>query len=103
MATEPENQRGAAVKERPKVDRPRLWKVLFHNDDFTTQELVVEILNRFFGHDRMSATRIMLAVHHSGIGIAGTYPRDVAETKVRQGSDFARENGAPLLITTEPE
>ena len=103
MATDRDTQGGTAVKERQKAERPRLWKVLFHNDDFTTQEFVVEALMRFFGHDKTGATHVMLHVHHTGIGLAGTYPKDVAETKVRQAMEFAESNQQPLLVTTEPE
>ncbi len=104
MATQdPNKATGTALKEREKTDKPRLWKVVFHNDDFTTQEFVVEVLMRFFGHDRTGATRVMLLVHHTGAGIAGVYTREVAETRVRQATEYAETAQHPLLITMEPE
>ena len=87
---------------RPKVKRPTLYHVMLHNDDFTTQELVIEILKAFFHRTDVEARTIMLTVHHKGKGVAGTYARDVAESKVAQVTDYARTHGAPLKLTTEP-
>ena len=70
---------------------PRKYKVVFHNDDYTTQEFVVLVLMRFFHKDETEATHIMLSVHHKGSAVAGVYSRDIAETKVVQVTDFARE------------
>jgi ATP-dependent Clp protease adaptor protein ClpS len=82
--------------EKPKVDRPPLFDVLLHNDDYTTQEFVVYVLERFFHHDAESARQIMLHVHTKGIGVAGVFPRDLAETKVHLVTEFAREHEMPL-------
>ena len=89
--------------ERPKTQRPRMYKVLFHNDDYTTMEFVVEVLQRFFFKTPAEATQIMLHVHTKGVGVAGVYPRDFAETKVSQVMEHARESGMPLRVTLEPE
>ncbi|MFP4560691.1 MAG: ATP-dependent Clp protease adapter ClpS [Thiohalorhabdus sp.] len=85
------------------VGRPSLYKVLLLNDDFTPMEFVVEVLQRFFGKDRETATRIMLQVHHHGKGVCGVYPYDIAETKVNQVVDYARSNEHPLQCTMEKE
>jgi ATP-dependent Clp protease adaptor protein ClpS len=92
-----------AVEERRKTRRPRKWKVLLHNDDFTTMEFVVEILIRHFHKHPAEATHIMLQVHQKGLGVAGVYPKEVAETKVAEVTEEARANGMPLKLTTEPE
>lgn len=95
-------QEGLRLATHPKVKRPALYNVLLHNDDYTTQELVVEILKNFFHKSDTEARHIMLTVHHKGMGVAGTYSRDIAESKVVQVTDYARTQGAPLKLTTEP-
>src|SRR3954463_6028159 len=82
--------------EKPKVTRPPLYEVLLHNDDYTTQEFVVYVLQKFFHHDAEAAHMIMLHVHTKGIGVAGVFPRDLAETKVHLVTEFSRENEMPL-------
>ena len=82
---------------------PRRYKVLFHNDDYTTMEFVVECLTRFFHKTPTEATHIMLTVHTKGHAVAGVYTRDVAEPKVANVLKHARESGMPLLVTAEPE
>lgn len=91
------------LREQPKTDRPKKYKVLFHNDDYTTMEFVVGVLKRFFHKTDTEALHIMLTVHTKGNAVAGVYSRDVAETKVSQVSDHAKEHGMPLLVTAEPE
>ncbi len=86
---------------RPKLKRPPLYKVLLLNDDYTPMEFVVEILETFFSMDQEKATRIMLHVHTRGVGVCGVFPRDIAETKVTQVNEYARENQHPLLCTLE--
>lgn len=98
---EPAFDDGALATTKARVKRPRRYNVVLHNDDYTTQELVVEILRVFFHHDDTSARQIMLTVHHKGKGVAGTFTRDVAESKVAQVTDFARSHGAPLKLTVE--
>jgi ATP-dependent Clp protease adaptor protein ClpS len=79
-----------------KLERPPLYEVLLHNDDYTTQEFVVYVLMKYFQHDAATARQIMLHVHTKGIGVAGVYPYDIAETKAHQVVQFARENEMPL-------
>ena len=88
---------------RARVEKPRMYKVLLHNDDYTTMEFVVEILIQVFHKTRVEATRIMLLVHQTGKGVAGVYTREVAESKTTQAIDHGRAAGFPLLATTEPE
>lgn len=107
MASDPrekENQEGDVATERKsKLEKVRRYKVLFHNDDYTTMEFVVLVLMKFFHKTETEATHIMLSVHHKGHGVAGVYTKDVAETKVAQVSDYAKEQGMPLRLTAEPE
>ena len=91
------------VDVKTRVEKPRMFKVLFHNDDYTTMEFVVEVLTVVFRRTRVEATRIMLSVHRTGRGVAGVYTREIAETKAQLAMDRARERGYPLLVTTEPE
>jgi ATP-dependent Clp protease adaptor protein ClpS len=98
-----EHETGVDVRERPKTNVPRRYRVVFHNDDYTTMEFVIESLMRFFHRTQAEATHIMLTVHKKGSGVAGTYTRDVAETKVEEVTKHARDNGMPLLVTAEPE
>lgn len=94
----------SAVKTSPKkkTEKVRRWKVVLHNDDYTTMEFVVHILMKFFHKSETEATHIMLSVHHMGSGVAGIYSRDVAETKVKDVHDYAKERGMPLKLTAEP-
>ena len=98
-----EREGSVETKKREKVEKARRFRVLFHNDDYTTMEFVVRVLMKFFHKSETEATQIMLSVHHKGHGVAGIYPRDVAETKVAQVMDYAKEHGMPLLVTAEPE
>jgi ATP-dependent Clp protease adaptor protein ClpS len=97
-----QDQDGVQLATRQKVKRPPLYNVLLHNDDYTTQELVVDVLRAFFHKTDTEARHIMLTVHTKGQGVAGTYARDIAESKVAQVTDYARTNGAPLKLTAEP-
>ncbi len=91
------------TKTRTKTQRPSLYKVLLLNDDYTPMEFVVHVLERFFNKNREDATRIMLHVHHNGVGICGVFTYEVAETKVAQVIEFARQNQHPLQCTMEKE
>ena len=94
---------GTAVitKTKPQTKRPNLYRVLILNDDYTPMEFVVHVLERFFGKDHEAATRIMLHVHHHGIGECGVFTYEVAETKVTQVMDFARKHQHPLQCVME--
>ncbi len=91
------------TKTRPKTKKPSLYKVLLLNDDYTPMEFVVLVLERYFNKGREDATRIMLHVHHKGVGLCGVYTFEVAETKVTQVMDFARQHQHPLRCTMEKE
>ncbi|RIK86277.1 MAG: ATP-dependent Clp protease adapter ClpS [Hyphomicrobiales bacterium] len=95
--------RGTAViaRTRPKTKKPSLYRVLILNDDYTPMEFVVHVLERFFQKDREAATRIMLHVHNHGVGECGVYTYEVAETKVAQVMDFARQHQHPLQCVME--
>ena len=94
--TDVERRGDLETLEKTSIARPPLYEVLLHNDDYTTQEFVVYVLERFFHHDPDTARQIMLHVHTKGIGVAGVYPFEVAETKAHQVVQFARENEMPL-------
>ena len=94
---------GVIVKAKPKTKKPSMYKVLMLNDDYTPMEFVVHTLERFFAKSRQEDTRIMLHVHRKGVGICGVYTYEVAETKVTQVMDFARQNQHPLQCTLEKD
>lgn len=96
-----QGQAGLATKTRAKPKKPSQYKVLLLNDDYTPMEFVVIVLKRFFRMDMEEATRVMLHVHQKGVGVCGIFPYEVAETKVNQVMDFARENQHPLQCTLE--
>jgi ATP-dependent Clp protease adaptor protein ClpS len=103
------NQRGSDVgpgtavvtKTKPKTKRPSMYRVLLLNDDYTPMEFVVAVIERFFNKSREDATRIMLHVHHNGVGECGIFTYEVAETKVTQVMDFARKHQHPLQCVME--
>ena len=96
-----DEQLGLATKTRAKTKKPSQYKVLMLNDDYTPMEFVVMVLKRFFRMDLEQATRVMLHVHQRGVGVCGIFPYEVAETKVNQVMDCARENQHPLQCTLE--
>jgi len=96
-----QDQIGIATKTRTKPKKPSQFKVLLLNDDYTPMEFVVMVLKRFFNMDLEQATRVMLHVHQKGVGICGIFPYEIAETKVNQVMDFARQNQHPLQCTLE--
>jgi ATP-dependent Clp protease adaptor protein ClpS len=104
-----ENRPGAAAgpvtsviaKVKPRTKRPNLYRVLILNDDYTPMEFVVHVLEKFFQKDVEAATKIMLHVHHHGIGECGVFTYEIAETKVTQVMDFARKNQHPLQCVME--
>lgn len=90
-------------KTRQKTRLPRMYRVLLHNDDYTTREFVVEVLCSIFHRSEADAVAIMLNVHHNGVGVAGTYTLEIAETKVRTVESLARRQGFPLRLSIDPE
>jgi ATP-dependent Clp protease adaptor protein ClpS len=105
MADKFENDAGTITQVKPekKLKRPRLYAVLLHNDDYTTREFVVQVLHTVFHRDEQDAIRIMLHVHHNGMGVAGVFTREVAESKIQRVERLAREQEFPLRLTMEPE
>jgi ATP-dependent Clp protease adaptor protein ClpS len=98
-----DGQTGVVTRTRPKTKKPSMYKVLMLNDDYTPMDFVVHVLERFFGKSVEEATRIMLHVHHRGVGVAGVYTYEVAETKVNQVMDLARQQQHPLQCTIEKD
>lgn len=98
-----DTDRGTSVitRTKPKTKRPSLYRVLLLNDDYTPMEFVIHVLQRFFQKDAEAATRIMLHVHNHGVGECGVYTYEVAETKVTQVMDFARQHQHPLQCVME--
>ncbi|HET7747410.1 MAG TPA: ATP-dependent Clp protease adapter ClpS [Vicinamibacteria bacterium] len=103
MATRPGEEAGGQVLEKPekKTAKPRMFHVVLHNDDYTTMEFVVHVLERVFAKPSAEAYRIMMQVHLKGKGVCGAYPFEVAETKVETVHDLARAEGFPLRATVE--
>lgn len=91
------------TREKTRIDirEPKHYRVIMHNDDFTSMEFVVEILMDIFRKEEMEAQRLMLMVHESGKAAVGTYPYDIAVTKVRAATERAKENGFPFRMTVE--
>lgn len=94
---------GAATRDKVRIEEPRQYKVIFHNDDFTTMEFVVRLLKVVFFKSEAEAQTIMLTVHHSDKGLVGVYSYDVAVSKVRLGTQMARDEGFPLRLSYNPE
>ena len=91
------------VEKKSRTQKPRQWKVLLHNDDFTTMEFVIEVLQSVFHRSQAEAVELMLQVHHRGACVAGVYTREVAETKVDTVEKMARAAEYPFLASMEPE
>ena len=105
MSASPDTRESVLAEIRPdqQVSKPRMWRVLLHNDDYTTQDFVVWVLESVFHKPRGEAFAIMMSVHRSGMGLAGVYTHDVAETKLGTTRRLAEEHEFPLLVTMEPE
>ena len=103
VGTRPGGAPLAVVETKPKPQKPSLYRVLILNDDYTPMEFVVYVLERFFNKSREDATRIMLHVHQTGVGVCGVYTYEVAETKVAQVVDMARRHQHPLQCTMEKD
>lgn len=102
-STKEQHHREAETRERRESRRPPLYKVLLHNDDYTTMDFVVKVLEMIFHHNQESANRIMMNVHREGVGVAGVFSRDVAETKIAMVHGLARKHEYPLKCSLERE
>ncbi len=91
------------TKKKEKLKKPPLYKVIFHNDNYTTMEFVVQALMEFFQKNESDAVAIMLSIHRTGFGVAGVYTHEVAETKMEKTHAAARAREYPLRLTMEPE
>lgn len=94
---------GVATETQKKTEKPPLYKVLLHNDDYTSMEFVVFILMSVFYKDEPTSRRIMLEVHNRGVGVAGVYTYEIAESKINKVTAMARANEFPLLCSMEKE
>lgn len=100
---DPEGELALEQETREKIDKPRRWKVLLHNDNYTTMDFVVLVLVSVFHKSESEAIRIMLDVHQKGIGMVGVFTREIAESKVAKVQELAQKAEFPLLCTMEPE
>jgi ATP-dependent Clp protease adaptor protein ClpS len=100
---EPDSEVVTETRTEKKLKKPPLFKVLLHNDNYTTREFVVAVLKEIFHKSETEAVQIMLHVHYNGIGVAGIYTYDVAETKIKTVEQLARDNEFPLRLSLEPE
>ena len=105
MGTGPDTRESTVTVPRveERLKRPSMWRVLLHNDDYTTQEFVVWVLQHIFNKPPAEAFAIMLSVHQSGLGVAGVFTHDMAATKVQAATDAAEQQDYPLLVTMEPD
>jgi len=92
-----------AEKEEVQLKHPKMYKVLFHNDDYTPMEFVVSLLENIFRKSKEQSTQIMLKVHHDGVGLVGVFSSDIARTKQMQVQEMAKSHEHPLKCTVEPE
>lgn len=99
----PDNITKPRTKAKPKLERPKLYKVILVNDDFTPREFVVRVLKAEFRTSEDQAYRIMITAHQKGVCVVAVFTKDVAETKATRATDAGKAAGYPLLFTTEPE
>ena len=99
----PQEQSSIRERQRTNLQEPRRYKVIIHNDDFTTMEFVVMVLKQVFFLSEEHAQALMLKVHHSNYAVVGIYTYDIAVSKAKKATNMARENGYPLRLTVEPE
>lgn len=99
--TKDEHQGSVATRDKEEIREPSLYKALLHNDDYTSMEFVVSILENIFDKSTSVATKIMLDVHQQGVGVAGVYTREICETKIELVHHLARKNGFPLRCSME--
>jgi ATP-dependent Clp protease adaptor protein ClpS len=88
---------------KPKIEQPRLYKVVLLNDDYTPREFVVQVLKAVFRTTEDQAYRIMMTAHQQGVCVVATFTRDIAESKATEATDMGRQKGYPLAFSTEPE
>lgn len=98
----PQTGESAVAETKTKVKKPPMFRVLMHNDDYTTMDFVVEVLMAIYGKPVEEAFEIMLNIHHKGIGMCGVFTHEIAETKIAQTHDRARNSGFPLMCSMEP-
>src|ERR1043165_3021778 len=91
------------TKTKPKVERPKLWKVILLNDDYTPREFVVMVLKAVFRMNETQAYAVMMTAHQRGACVIAVFTRDVAETKAKEATELGKAHGFPLFFTTEPE
>ena len=91
------------TKPKPKVERPKLWKVILLNDDYTPREFVVMVLKAVFRMNETQAYAVMMTAHQRGACVIAVFTRDVAETKAKEATELGKAHGYPLFFTTEPE
>ena len=99
----PDKDTDVLTESKTRLEKPKLFKVLLHNDDFTTMEFVVFVLEYVFNRDTMESFSIMLKVHNEGVGLAGVYPYEIANMKAEKAMNLARSREYPLLCTVEEE
>ncbi|MEI2387294.1 ATP-dependent Clp protease adapter ClpS [Breoghania sp. JC706] len=99
----PDHDLKPKTRAKPKLERPRMHKVILINDDYTPREFVVMVLEAEFGMNEAIAGKIMMTAHQKGSAVVAVYQRDVAETKATRAVDMAKKYGFPLMFTTEPE
>jgi len=100
---ERERDEAVVTESKPRLQKPPLYKVLLHNDDYTSMEFVVLILRTIFQRSEADSVRIMLLVHNQGVGVAGVYTYEIAEAKIARVTSLAREHEFPLLCSLEPD
>lgn len=103
MMADERDEPGVALQTRPKTKKPPMYKVLLLNDDFTPMEFVVMVLERYFGMNHAQAFELMLTVHKKGLAVVGVFTYEIAETKVTQVMELARQYQHPLQCTMEKE
>ena len=99
--TDREEESGVATEKKIKLQKPRMYKVIMHNDDYTTMDFVIHVLEKYFQKAAPEAHAIMLEVHTKGKGVCGVFTYEIAETKVAQVTTYARDNQHPLMCTLE--
>lgn len=97
------DRKDVVEKKEPKLDHPKAWQVVMHNDDFTPFEFVVIMLLKIFNKNLQEAENLMMAIHKGDKGVCGVYSHDVAETKVKEVMDWAKVEGHPLMLHAEPQ